>query len=68
MSKLSLDAENDNPAIQKLNTIFDTLFGKRSKLQAKTYTEGVTHPVVQKEHFTPPPDISVYKEKIEHEL
>jgi hypothetical protein len=48
MSKLSLDTENDNPAIQKLNTIFDTLFGKRSKLQAKTYTEGVTHSMIQK--------------------
>ena len=48
MSKLSLDAENDNPAIQKLNTIFDTLFGKRSKLHAKTYTEGVTQHMAQK--------------------
>lgn len=61
MSKLSQDVENDNPAIQKLNTIFDTLFGKRSKLQAKTYSEGVAPIFQPKEHFTPAPDISAYK-------
>jgi hypothetical protein len=33
--------DSNNPQIIKLNSIFNSLFGKRSKLQLKTYTEGM---------------------------
>lgn len=33
--------EVENPTILKLNSIFNSLFGKRSKQPMKTYTEGM---------------------------
>ena len=33
--------DSENPTIQTLNSIFKSLFGKRSKLQLKTYSEGM---------------------------
>jgi hypothetical protein len=38
--KLSV-VESENPTILKLNSIFNSLFGKRSRLPMKTYTEGM---------------------------
>lgn len=49
----------------KLNSIFNSLFGKRSKLQLKTYTEGMisgTFPL--KENTADLPDISEFKERV----
>lgn len=61
MNKCTTEEMSDNPAIKKLNSIFDTLFGKRTKTQqAKTYTEGVTKSL-PKENIAPVPDISLYK-------
>jgi hypothetical protein len=38
LHKKSAEIENDNPTIMKLNNIFNNLFGRRSRLQLKTYT------------------------------
>ncbi len=44
-TKTQTELDSDNPAILKLNSIFNSLFGKRSKHQLKTFSEGmIVHP------------------------
>ena len=61
--------QSENPTILKLNSIFNSLFGKRSKMPMKTYSEGMlVHHQPPKENKVEMPDISCFKERVENEI
>lgn len=51
-----------------MNSIFDSLFGKRSKLQIKTYSEGMILNYQPKENVTDLPDVADFKDRMEIEI
>jgi hypothetical protein len=67
-AKVSTEVDANNPQIIKLNSIFNSLFGKRSKLQLKTYTEGMLVASFPKENTAELPDISHFKDRVELEI